>query len=165
MAESGTLFVDVEQNQKDGGARIVRGRQESGACDTDQKVVGTPSDLLQDVTDRQRDAEEALRESTARRRAIFEAALDCIIIVDHEGKIVEFNQSAEKAFGYRQDEAVGQDMDTLLLLSAGHTRQHVTRKTSKSIDTLRAREQGGCRENWSGTHDAPPERRRVCRRK
>ena len=49
----------------------------------------------------------ALRESEARKAAVLEAALDCIIVIDREANIVEFNQAAEKTFGYRAEEVIG----------------------------------------------------------
>ena len=48
---------------------------------------------------RKRIDEEKQRE-TERFRAILETALDCIVTMDHEGKILEFNPAAEKTFGY-----------------------------------------------------------------
>lgn len=68
-------------------------------------------------------AEIALRESEERKRAIFDAALDCMVIVDKDGKIAEFNRSAERAFGYRRDEVVGRDMSALLFAPASAARQ------------------------------------------
>src|SRR5262249_3679954 len=44
-----------------------------------------------------------------------EAALDCIISMDHVGRIIEFNPAAEQTFGYTRDQAVGQDFADLLL--------------------------------------------------
>lgn len=49
----------------------------------------------------------ALRESEARKSVILEIALDCIITIDGDGRIVDFNPAAEQTFGYRADEAVG----------------------------------------------------------
>src|SRR5262249_39653091 len=56
---------------------------------------------FRDVTE-QRQAQLALRQSEARKAAILETALDCILTIDHEGKIVEFNPAAERTFGYRR---------------------------------------------------------------
>ena len=58
---------------------------------------------------------EELRESEARKRAILESALDCIISIDHEGKIIEFNPAAEKTFGYTRDAAMGREMAELII--------------------------------------------------
>ncbi len=60
-------------------------------------------------------AEEIVLESEARKRAVLEAALDCIITIDHEGKIVEFNPAAEKTFGYTRAEAIGKEMASLII--------------------------------------------------
>src|SRR6185369_6656889 len=51
--------------------------------------------------------QEALRESGARSNAVLETSLDCIVTADHEGRILEFNQTAEKTFGYRRADVVG----------------------------------------------------------
>ncbi len=50
----------------------------------------------------------ALRVSEARKSVILEVALDCIITIDGEGRIIDFNPAAEETFGYRAEEAVGQ---------------------------------------------------------
>jgi PAS domain S-box-containing protein len=63
--------------------------------------------IFRDVTE-QRRAERELQASEARKSAILETALDCIITMDHEGKVVEFNPAAEKTFGYSRAEVVGQ---------------------------------------------------------
>jgi len=59
--------------------------------------------------------EEALRESEARKGAVFDTALDSIITMDHMGKIVEFNPAAERTFGYVRNEVIGQDMAELII--------------------------------------------------
>lgn len=67
-----------------------------------------------DVTARQR-AEAELLESESRNRAILQAALDCIVTIDQEGKIIEFNPAAEATFGFRRDEILGKDYAETLL--------------------------------------------------
>lgn len=62
-----------------------------------------------------KDAERAVKESEARKSAIVEAALDCIITIDHEGTVLEFNPAAESLFGYARDEAVGKEMAELIV--------------------------------------------------
>jgi two-component system, cell cycle sensor histidine kinase and response regulator CckA len=59
--------------------------------------------------------EEALRASEARARAILESALDCVVSMDHEGRIVEFSPAAVRTFGYERDEAVGRLMADLIV--------------------------------------------------
>ena len=66
------------------------------------------------VADRRR-AEEALKVSEARKQAVLETALDCVITADHEGRILEWNPAAEEAFGYRRDEALGRPLAELIV--------------------------------------------------
>jgi len=69
--------------------------------------------LAQDLADRAAIAidnlrtSSALRKSEARKAAVKQAALDGIIVMDHEGRIVEANPASCKLFGYRRDELVG----------------------------------------------------------
>jgi PAS domain S-box-containing protein len=44
-----------------------------------------------------------------------DAAIDCVVAIDHQGRFVEFNRSAERAFGYKRDEVLGQDMVELIV--------------------------------------------------
>jgi PAS domain S-box-containing protein len=62
-----------------------------------------------------KDGEEALRESEARKSAVVEAALDCVIGIDNAGRIVEFNPAAEKTFGYRREDVVGRDIAEVIV--------------------------------------------------
>ncbi len=52
--------------------------------------------------------------------AIISSALDCIIAIDHQGRVVEFNFAAEKTFGYRRDEAVGKLLTELIIPERFH---------------------------------------------
>src|SRR5438128_3221726 len=51
-----------------------------------------------------------LRQSEARRAAILDTALDSVIAMDHEGRIVDFNAAAERTFGYRRDAGIGRSL-------------------------------------------------------
>lgn len=59
--------------------------------------------------------DSALRGSEARKGAILESALDGIISIDHQGKILEFNAAAQRTFGYSADQAIGQEMAQLII--------------------------------------------------
>lgn len=59
-------------------------------------------------------AQEALRESESRLRAILNAAIDAIIIIDEHGAIETFNPAAEKMFGYVAREIVGENIKQLM---------------------------------------------------
>jgi two-component system, sensor histidine kinase and response regulator len=53
--------------------------------------------------------------SEARSAAIVRTALDCIITIDAQGRICEFNHAAEKTFGYVREEVIGHDMADLII--------------------------------------------------
>ncbi len=71
-------------------------------------VVAT-SGLLLGATASDRDA------SRVRKAGWLDAALDCIISMDHAGRIIEFNPAAERTFGCTRAEAIGREFAELLL--------------------------------------------------
>ncbi len=69
------------------------------------RVVG----IADDITKRKQ-AWDALGESEARKRAIMQAALDGIITIDHEGRMVEINAAAEKIFAHNRTKLMGENV-------------------------------------------------------
>src|SRR5207247_3614502 len=65
----------------------------------------------------EREAAKRARESEARISAILLSALDCVVAMDHEGRVVEFNPAAERTFGYRREDVMGKDMAELIIPS------------------------------------------------
>lgn len=55
-------------------------------------------------------AHEALRESEERFRRVAESATDAILTADAAGRITFWNSAAERVFGYRADEIMGQPL-------------------------------------------------------
>lgn len=47
--------------------------------------------------------------------ALLDSSLDCIIAINHDGIIVEYNHAAETVFGYTAAEAIGQRLDQLII--------------------------------------------------
>jgi PAS domain S-box-containing protein len=47
--------------------------------------------------------------------AYLEAALDCVIMADASGRVVEFNPAAERTFGYSREEVIGQPLTDLIV--------------------------------------------------
>jgi PAS domain S-box-containing protein len=104
LATGAPVDTEVRMRRYDGAFRwfLLRGaplRDELGAI---VKWYGTNID----IEDRKQ-AEDELRRSEARKTAILEWALDCIVTVDHEGRITEFNPAAERTFGHRREAVVG----------------------------------------------------------
>ena len=59
-----------------------------------------------------------LKAGEAQYAAITAAALDCIIVFDDTGRVVEFNPSAERSLGFSRAAAIGRPVATLLDLPA-----------------------------------------------
>jgi PAS domain S-box-containing protein len=48
-------------------------------------------------------------------RGILDTALDCIITMDADGRVLEFNPAAERVFGFSRQEAVGKELAELII--------------------------------------------------
>jgi PAS domain S-box-containing protein len=70
-------------------------------------AVMTEIGLRRTIADAARQAEE--------RHAIVESALDCIIAMDADGIVSEFNPAAERTFGYRREDAIGSRLSDLII--------------------------------------------------
>jgi two-component system NtrC family sensor kinase len=77
--------------------------------------------ISRDLTDlklREQQLADQLRsqaEGEALHKAVVDTSLDCIIIIDGEGLVVDFNPASEQLFGYSRAEAVGQEISTLII--------------------------------------------------
>lgn len=60
----------------------------------------------------------SLSAAKARLEAVIGTSFDAVIVVDHEGKVLEFNGAAERVFGYSHDEAVGRNLNDLIVPEA-----------------------------------------------
>ena len=58
---------------------------------------------------------QKLQRSEKRKSAIFETALDAIITINREDRILEFNPAAQKIFGYARNEVIGKKMAELIV--------------------------------------------------
>jgi PAS domain S-box-containing protein len=98
--------------------------------------------ILRDVTER-RKAEESLqravdehRDLTERLRGVLQSAMDAIITMDEEQRIVLFNEAAEKIFRCRAGEVIGGPLDRFIpeRFRAAH-RAHVRRFGETRVTT------------------------------
>src|SRR6516162_5855446 len=85
-----------------------------------------------------------LKESESRYRAIYETAVDAIIVSDQHGIIREFSRAAEAMTGYQAAELVGQNMRVLLPPAM---RREPERNTARYLWS--ARELEVCRKDGS----------------
>jgi PAS domain S-box-containing protein len=68
---------------------------------------------IRDITVRKR-AEKHLAQMEGRYRGLLEAAPDAMVVVNTSGEIVLLNVQAERQFGYRRDELVGQKVKNII---------------------------------------------------
>jgi PAS domain S-box-containing protein len=95
-----------------------------GAISTHYMTARRPSErslrfldvLVREVADllERSQAEAALRISEAKATAILATSADAIISVDAGGRVVEWNHSAERMFGYSREEAMGMPLEALV---------------------------------------------------
>ncbi|HEX2652564.1 MAG TPA: PAS domain S-box protein, partial [Xanthobacteraceae bacterium] len=87
---------------------------EIGLAATIARHVGFGVDRMRAEEARQH-VQRALRESEIRKTAILESALDAIITMDEDGRIIDFNPMAERLFGYLSREVIGKKVvDTIV---------------------------------------------------
>jgi len=69
--------------------------------------------IIEDITERKR-AEEAMRRSQMMFEKLFDASPDAIVASDRQGRIARVSEQAEKIFGYRRAELLGQPVEVLV---------------------------------------------------
>jgi PAS domain S-box-containing protein len=128
-ATAGQLTLDLQHRKKDGTAISI------------EKTVrlidfeGRPAllALLRDVTTR-KVAEEHSAQMEDRYRGLLEAAPDAMVVVNQAGEIVLLNVQAEKQFGYRRNELLGQKVTNII--PEGFAERLVTDATRSETDAL-----------------------------
>ena len=103
----------------DGEERLIRWHN-SDLADDAGRIIGVLSSGI-DVTDRRR-AEQAVRESEERLKAIVKTAADAIITIDERGIIDSINPATERIFGYSQEELIGRNVK--MLMAAPYCDEH-----------------------------------------
>jgi PAS domain S-box-containing protein len=88
---------------------------------------------IRDITTR-KDAEKHLAQMEGRYRGLLEAAPDAMVVVNQGGEIVLLNVQAEKQFGYRRDELVGQKVKNII--PEGFAERLIADGTRSAADAL-----------------------------
>jgi PAS domain S-box-containing protein len=106
---------------------LVRGEERLMQVSTDflRDEQGSPWRLVgtvQDISEWER-SRAALEQSEALRAAVVDSAMDCVVVIDRHGRVVEWNPAAETTFGYRRDEAQGRLLAELII-PAGERGRH-----------------------------------------
>jgi diguanylate cyclase (GGDEF)-like protein/PAS domain S-box-containing protein len=96
---SGIKFLVLRGEAREAIRRFV----ESGAAGTSRPGLSVRPSASTEGTE----WEAALRESEALKAAMLESAPDAVLIMNHEGRIVEINRAAEETLGYSRVQMVG----------------------------------------------------------
>jgi PAS domain S-box-containing protein len=110
------LLLSVAANQAVIGLQEARllSEQKRVANELEKRVAQRTMQLAA-ANEKLKKEESELKRSEARKAAILDSALDCIITIDHEGRINEFNPAAERTFGYKRDEVVGKPLGDAII--------------------------------------------------
>jgi two-component system cell cycle sensor histidine kinase PleC len=133
-------------NVKRGGEEICVDASVSVLRDESGAKIGLLA-VVRDITERRR-IEEVLRESEEKYRNLFDSAVDAIITIDLEDRVTSWNQSAERIFGWKASEVVGNKLDDLIVpkdMQAERiriVRDSIMGKFITGIETVRQRKDG-----------------------
>jgi len=61
---------------------------------------------------------EEVRNAEKKTSAFFQTSLDCMITLNHEGHVLEWNPATERIFGHKADQAIGVHLAKLISLSS-----------------------------------------------
>jgi PAS domain S-box-containing protein len=82
----------------------------------------TTAQLRAEIT-RRTDAERSLNDANARLQAMVATANDAVITIDQKSLVIDWNNAAERMFGYSRREAIGRDLSELII-PHGHREHH-----------------------------------------
>lgn len=60
-------------------------------------------------------AERTSRENEKKLRSVIDGALDAILTIDDDGRLVEFNPAAERMFGYQKEQVLGRTLSEIIV--------------------------------------------------
>jgi PAS domain S-box-containing protein len=128
--ETERLVLSVAANQAAIGLQEARllSEQKRLASILDERVAERTKELAEaneelrkeiaerkQVEEKLRWEERELKRSEGHKAAILDSSLDCVIGVDHEGRITEFNLAAERTLGYSQSNVVGKNLADVII--------------------------------------------------
>jgi len=79
--------------------------------------------VLHDITERKL-IEESLRESEEKFRGFIEESVEAIMLIDEDGRVIEFNPGAERMSGLRRSDVLGLTIWRLVTMTAPKRRQN-----------------------------------------
>ncbi len=90
----------------------------SGDAPETREEKGPPNSVLGWLSEADARLADTMRERAMgdeRMRAVVESALDCIISMGADGRVIEFNPAAERTLGYRRADVLGKSLASLII--------------------------------------------------
>jgi len=114
------LIAEAMSGQTSGGIELNARRKDGtevpieivlSPLETAEGILVTPA--IREITER-KTVEKHLAQMEAKYRGLLEAAPDAMVVVNASGEIALLNVQAEKQFGYRRDELLGQQVKNII---------------------------------------------------
>ncbi len=128
--QTDSLLLSVAANQASIGLQEARllAEQKRIAHELDRRVAERTAELAaaneelrKEIVERKlteerlRHGEQELKRSEVHKAAILDSSPDCVVAIDHEGRVTEFNPAAEQTFGYRRSEVLGRPLADVII--------------------------------------------------
>ncbi len=92
--------------------------------------------LIEDITDRKR-IEHAIRESEEKFRSVIEQSLDGIMLIDHDGTVIECSKGVEAITGIKSDSTIGKKVWETDLIPHVTGENNSDYRTDKGLQNLK----------------------------
>ena len=128
---------------QEGADRIGRGALDHRIDLETSDELGTVADAFNDMLDRRREANAALRESEERLRGLSDATFEGIAISEN-GRVLETNRAFAELFGYERNEVTGMNvLDFVAPESRELTQQKISSRAREPYEIVGLRKDGG----------------------
>jgi PAS domain S-box-containing protein len=137
--QSESLLLSVAANQASIGLQEARliAEQRQIAAELDRRVAertaelaAANEELTKEIVERKlaeerlRHEEQELKRSEVHKAAILDSSPDCVVAIDHEGRITEFNPAAEQTFGHRRSDVLGRPLSEVIIPPSLREKHH-----------------------------------------
>jgi PAS domain S-box-containing protein len=99
----------AERKRAESEIRGLNDALEARVTERTQQVQAANLELQREIRERQ-SVEQGLRESEGRMRAVLESALSAVIVINAQGKIIDWNPRAERMFGWTRGEVLDREL-------------------------------------------------------
>ena len=127
-----TVIHQIDRNSTKGGGLIDCEWFSTPLVDEDGQVIGVAS-LVDDISSRVQ-AEEKNRQQQLEQKRLLDNLLDAVITVDEDGAILSFNTSAEKLFGFSEEEVLDEHFQLILPSNTADNYQQLLNQSSEGFD-------------------------------